>query len=331
MATPAADLRPLDRLRPVGWAGLAVGVAFLASVLSGALAGSALPVVLGTSMTRSGMDIAGVGCAGLTLLSLLLPAAVDIPGSALRDLARVRKAADRALVAVAGAWVVLVLLGLAFRTADAFGRPVTQLTGGEMLQWVTELAAGRGMVLTVGCAAVVLACAVVRLRDPDLVQVRIPLIAALLGLVTPAVTGHAGTSPDHQLAVMTIGVHVGAAALWVGGLASMLVLIARHRPLLDAALPRFSRIAGFCLIALTTTGALNAVVRLGSWTALFSTGYGLLVIAKAVCLVLLAGFGGLARRRLMTGRSPVLRWAGFEVALMAVTLGLAAALTQAAA
>ncbi|OLT10494.1 hypothetical protein BJF78_28710 [Pseudonocardia sp. CNS-139] len=195
---------------------------------------------------------------------------------------------------------------------------------------MTELAAGRGMALTAGCAAVVLGCAVVRLRDPDLVQVRIPLIATLLGLVTPAVTGHAGTAPDHQLAVMTIGLHVGGAALWVGGLAAILVLVARHRPLLDAVLPRFSRIAAFCLFALTVTGVLNAVVRLGSWAALVGTGYGWLVLAKTACLVGLAGLGGLARRRLRTGRNPVLRWAGFEVALMAVTIGLAAALTQAA-
>ena len=179
-------------------------------------------------------------------------------------------------------------------------------------------------------AAVVLGCAVVRLRDPALVQARIPLIAALLGLITPAVTGHAGSAPDHQLAVMTIGVHVGAAALWVGGLAALLVLVARHRPLLDEVLPRFSRIAGVCIVALTVTGVLNAVVRLGSWAALVGTGYGWLVLAKTGCLVLLAWLGWLARSRLAAGRTPVLRWAGFEVTLMAATLGLAAALTQAA-
>ena len=46
--------------------------------------------------------------------------------------------------------------------------------------------------------------------------------------------------------------------------------------------------------------------------------------------MLLAWLGWLARSRLAAGRTPVLRWAGFEVALMAATLGLAAALTQTA-
>ena len=44
----------------------------------------------------------------------------------------------------------------------------------------------------------------------------------------------------------------------------------------------------------------------------------------------LGALGSVARRRLTAGKAPVLRWAPVEVAVMAVTLGLAAALTQAA-
>jgi predicted lipoprotein with Yx(FWY)xxD motif len=73
---------------------------------------------------------------------------------------------------------------------------------------------------------------------------------------------------------------------------------------------------------------LNAVTRLDAWTDLFGTGYGWLVVAKTVLLVALAGLGGLARRRLRAGRTPVLRWAGLEVTVMALTIGVAAALSQ---
>jgi putative copper resistance protein D len=331
MTAPAAGPHPVDRyLLPVAWAGLAVGASFLASVLTGALAGSTLPVLVGTSVTRAGMDVAGVACVGLTLLGALLPQARALPGRALRDLSRVRATADRSLVLLAGSWLALVLVGIMFRVAAAFARPVSELNGGELVAWATQLAAGRGMVLTAGCAAVVLGCAAARLRDRNLVQVRIPMVAALLGLITPAVTGHAGSAQDHQLAVITVGAHVGAAALWVGGLGAVLVLVARHGPLLDAVLPRFSRLAGACMIAITLTGVLTAQFRLGSWAALVSTGYGWLVLAKVGSLVVLACLGGLARRRLAAGRTPVLRWAGLETALMATTLGLAAALTQTA-
>jgi putative copper resistance protein D len=84
----------------------------------------------------------------------------------------------------------------------------------------------------------------------------------------------------------------------VGGLGAVLVLVARHRALLDAVLPRFSLLAGVCVVAVAVTGVLNAQVRLEAWGALFTTGYGWLVVAKTGCLLLLAGLGGIARRRL---------------------------------
>ena len=180
------------------------------------------------------------------------------------------------------------------------------------------------------CAAAVLGCAVARLRDPEVVALRIVLVIALLGMLTPGVTGHASSSASHEVAVTTVALHVAAAALWVGGLGAILVLLGRRRALLQSVLPRFSMLAGFCLATVTVSGVLTAQVRLGSWAALFLTGYGALVIAKAVALGLLGGLGLLTRRRMAAGRVPVLRWAGVEVALMAVTLGLAAALSQAA-
>ena len=77
-------------------------------------------------------------------------------------------------------------------------------------------------------------------------------------------------------------------------------------------------------------GLLTAVIRLETWDAILATRYGNLVIAKIVCLVLLGLLGGVARRRLAAGRIPVLRWAGVEVSVMAITIGIAAALSQSA-
>ncbi len=315
--------RPSARLTPALWAVLALATAVVAAVLAGALAGTTLPALLGTGLTRAGADVAGITCVGLALVGLFLP--VGAP-----EANRVRRRADRALVVVGGAWVVLALLGIAFRAADGYGRPVTSLTGPDVLVWTTNLAAGRGALLTVACAAAVLGCAVARLRDPGLVPGRIVLVIALLGMLTPGVTGHASSSASHEVAVTTVALHVAAASLWVGGLAAILVLLGRRRELLVTALPRFSTLAGACLAVVTVSGVLTAQVRLGSWAALFFTGYGALVIAKAVALVLLGGLGLLTRRRMAAGRIPVLRWAGVEVTLMAVTLGLAAALSQAA-
>lgn len=312
-----------DVRTPALWSVVAVVSTVVAAVLAGALAGTTFPTLLGTGLTRVGGDVAGIACVGLALVGVLLP--VGAP-----EANRVRRQADRALVAVGSAWLVLALLGIAFRAADGYGRPVTSLTGPDLLVWATNLAAGRGALLTVACAGAVLGCAIARLRDPDLVAGRIVLVIALLGMLTPGVTGHASSSASHEVAVTTVALHVAAASLWVGGLGALLVLLGRRRELLATALPRFSTLAGFCLATVTVSGVLTAQVRLGSWAALFFTGYGALVIAKAGALVLLGGLGLLTRRRMAAGRVPVLRWAGIEVTLMAVTLGLAAALSQTA-
>jgi putative copper export protein/predicted lipoprotein with Yx(FWY)xxD motif len=312
-----------------GWLVLALGAAALAGVLGGALTGSAVAARVGATLTRSGADTAAVACVGLTLVGVLLPlGAAALPTSALRDLLRVQARADRALVAAAGGWLVLLLVGTAFRAADAVGRPVTELSAADVGSWATQLAAGRGTLLAAACAAAVLGCAVARVRRRDAVPVRVPAVVAVVGTVLPALTGHAGAGADHQLAIVAIAVHGGAAALWVGGLAAVLALVARHRALLDQVLPRFSRLAAGCLVAVAVSGVLNAVVRVGGWEPLVTTGYGWLVLVKTVLLGALAGLGGLARQRLLAHRTPVLRWAAGEVAVMALAVGVAAALSQ---
>jgi putative copper resistance protein D len=326
-----AVAHPGARLTPALWVVLAVATTVLAAAAAGALRGSSLPALLGTGVTRAASDAAGIACVGVALVGVLLPPPGHGRGAAYRaEAARVRDLIDRSLVALGGSWLALALLGVVFRAADGFGRPVTTLGARDVLAWATQLAAGRGALLTVACAAAVLGCAIARLRNPDAVAVRIVLVIALLGMLTPAVTGHASSSASHEVAVTTVALHVAAAALWVGGLGALLVLLGRRRELLRTALPRFSTLAAFCLVVVTVSGVLTAQVRLGSWAALVGTGYGALVLAKAGGLAVLGGLGLLTRRRMAAGRVPVLRWAGVEVAVMAVTLGLAAALSQTA-
>ncbi len=327
VSAPGAGTRAAAIGWPAGWVVLAVGTASAAAVLAGGLAATALPVLLGATITRAAADAAAVACVGLALVATLLPLGHARPP---RELRGVLRGVDRATVATAGGWLVLVLLGIGFRAAEAYGRPMSGLGATELRTFAFTLAAGRGLLLAAGCAAAVLVCAALRTRDPGRVPQRVVLVAALLGALTPAVTGHAGTAADHQLAVVTVALHVAAAALWVGGLGAVLVVAAPRPRLLDAVLPRFSTLAGACLACVVVSGVLNAVLRVSSFTALITTGYGRLVLAKAACVVVLGGLGYLARRRLASRRLPVLRWAGVEVVLMAVTIGLAAALTQSA-
>jgi len=174
-------IRPAARLTPALWVLVAAATSVVAAVLAGALRSTTLPTLFGTGLTRAGADIAGMTCVGLALVGVLIPV-----GSS--EAKRVRRRADRAIVVAGGVWLVIALLGIAFRAADGYGRPVSSLTGPDLLVWATNLAAGRGALLTVACAAAVLGCAVARLRDPDLVAIRVVLVIALL-LIARGVDG----------------------------------------------------------------------------------------------------------------------------------------------
>jgi putative copper resistance protein D len=171
-----------------------------------------------------------------------------------------------------------------------------------------------------------------------LVPARAVLSAAAFAMITPAVTGHAAAAAHYQVvSVIGIGVHVAAAAAWVGGLGALLLLVAPHRGLLVAVLPRFSQVATACISAVAATGVLAAAVQVAAghggleagWEALLGTGWGQILLAKTAVLAAIGALGWLTRRRMAASRTPLLRWAGYEVALMVVALGAAAALTQA--
>jgi putative copper resistance protein D len=131
----------------------------------------------------------------------------------------------------------------------------------------------------------------------------------------------------------SLAVHVGAAVLWVGGLAAVAWLALGNRPHLDVALPRFSRLAFGCFAAVLVSGVVNAAIRLGSVQALWQDHYGLLVLAKVAALVVLGLFGARHRNRSLAAveagsHRPFLRLAALELAVMAATVGLAVGLSK---
>jgi putative copper resistance protein D len=332
--TTASRLREV--VGPVGcWAALAVGATAAGGLLVAMSDGVAtLPgaTAVGVAVTRTAMVVAGVVVVGLAVLEVLLP-----PGD--RRAAPVLERTVPAALAAAGGWLAAVLLAIVFGAANAFARPVTGVESAELVTWSTQLGAGQGMLLVACATALVVGCTAVRARRPGLVPPRVVLAVALFAIITPAVTGHAGATHEYQLvSVIGVGFHVAAAAAWVGGLGAILVLVAPRRGLLVAVLPRFSRMAAVCIAAVAATGVLTAVVRLPPalehvrWEAgvqlLLATGWGQLLVAKTAALGVIGCLGWLTRRRMAASRTPLLLWAGYEVALMAVALGLAAALTQ---
>src|SRR5262249_1165242 len=113
-------------------------------------------------------------------------------------------------------------------------------------------------------------------------------------------------------------------------------------PLLLGTMARFSPFALGAVIAIAITGVIQAYIDVRSVHALFSTTYGLLVVAKVVLLLVLIGFGALNRQQILPALKKVVEraaapgWVGSwarnsfrgELSLMLVVFGVTAALVS---
>ncbi|MDX2356542.1 cytochrome c oxidase assembly protein [Dietzia sp. PP-33] len=158
----------------------------------------------------------------------------------------------------------------------------------------------------------------------------------VLSLLPVAATGHASGSTAHDIATNSLIIHLFAAAFYVGGLVAVLAHTMRGGSRVALALRRFSVVATVAIIALGFSGIINALVRLHP-ADLFSSTYGLLVLAKALLLGLLAMFGLAMRRRIISkiesrsanapvDRGTLLRIGLVEAVVMAGTIGLSVSL-----
>ncbi|SDJ02132.1 copper transport protein [Frankineae bacterium MT45] len=136
-------------------------------------------------------------------------------------------------------------------------------------------------------------------QDTEPRRLRGEVAALLIGLVvTFAFTGHADAQDPRWLALTSQMTHLAAMAIWLGGLAMLLIgLLPRAVPdELDAVLPRFSLVAYGCVAVLAVSGSYQAWLGIGTWSAFTGTRYGQLVIAKIVLFALMLGIAYFSRR-----------------------------------
>ncbi len=117
---------------------------------------------------------------------------------------------------------------------------------------------------------------------------------------TRSETGHPADHGNFRFGVFVDWVHLLAAGLWIGALFCMTIVIfpvlrrrmSERRPDLAADIfQRLSVLAGWALALILATGIWTAWKQLGSWSALFETSYGhiLLVKLSLVALLILIG------------------------------------------
>ncbi|WP_148315107.1 cytochrome c oxidase assembly protein [Streptomyces sp. CCM_MD2014] len=335
MATEAkpGGVRRLSRL-PLVLAGAtvcAVAVA-LAMVQAGGGASTSVPglpdagtvTVWGLPVARTLTDVGAVATVGaLLLVVVLLPGGRRLTATQLRYLTWAG--------AAAASWTVAAALAMVFTLADLFAQPVGNVLSAAMLaDFVATDAQGRSYALMIGAGA---ATATFCVGVTTARWARLAFVVALAGLLPPAFSGHSAASGNHDAAVTSLALHLLGIAVWVGGLLFVLVVAARREEEAADAARRFSPLAAWALLAVAASGIVNAVVRLPSPETLFTSAYGLMVIAKTVALAALGGIGWWHRRRtlptLRTGRRRAfVQLAIGELLLMAAAMGLAVGLSR---
>lgn len=322
--------------------GAAVGTA-LAAVLVGLVLTpvAAIPGVPGPdAVVRYGLpiarvlfDLAAVATVGLNLLPFLV--GLTRPRSAEPVLAAARRAAAFSALALA----VCSLVVLVLQTAEVRPQDGSGISPGLVADYVRTVSAGKALMFVGVVAVVSFALSIWAVRAGDAVPAELRAAVALFALLPLPVTGHATDFRWQDYAMISMELHVLGAAVWMGGLSAVVVVLAVNRTLLAAALPRFSLLATVCLCVVAVTGLFNAVVELISvpgrslLDGLFGTGYGTLVILKIACYGALGALGANIRWRLLPGivrhqRTALVGWATLELAVMGAAFGFAVVLTR---
>jgi copper transport protein len=232
------------------------------------------------------------------------------------------------LLIAAAFGLISALLGIGLQSAESAGVPLWKITGsviGDVLgeRFGTVWAAGAIAWLVLGAATLVVLAPRSR-RAPVLQSASLGADGALLApgtwgarllplsipaaalLFLPALAGHASIQHPVWLFLPANLIHVSAMSAWLGGLVALLGCVpagtrwlegADRTRLLAGSLARFSPIALGCVLALTATGVIQALIQINAFSELWNTPYGRAVLVKIGLILGLIGLGALNRQR----------------------------------
>ena len=189
-------------------------------------------------------------------------------------------------------WVLGQGLNILTTLANILG---TSLTGAldptSLRSFVSQIDLGKYMFVQL-VLALLICTAVSRIRT--VAAANALLLLSIVAVIAPIFASHSASSGSHSLAIGSLIVHVVALTFWVGGLIAITVLSATDRAI---ALPRFSSLSLWAVIAVVVSGSANAWARLNFQSA-WSSNYARLVILKVLLTAGLIYLGYLNRKHL---------------------------------
>ena len=189
-------------------------------------------------------------------------------------------------------WVLGQGLNILTTLANILG---TSLSGAldptSLRSFVSQIDLGKYMFVQL-VLALLICTAVSRIRT--IAAANALLLLSIVAVIAPIFASHSASSGSHSLAIGSLIVHVVALTFWVGGLIAITVLSATDRAI---ALPRFSSLSLWAVIAVVVSGSANAWARLNFQSA-WSSNYARLVILKVLLTAGLIYLGYLNRKHL---------------------------------
>jgi copper transport protein len=239
----------------------------------------------------------------------------------------------RLLVGAAATGLLCSLAGVVLQGALGGGVSLGSALDRDIVEASLETRTGEAWAIRAGLWAAVLAV-VALMRRPAFAPAAVLMALAAALVVSLPLAGHADTQEPQALLVPADVVHVIAAGAWLGGLVILVVAYWRrtHAPGAAEATRRFSSLALYAVLAIAAAGAAQAWFYLDGPGSLFTTTYGVSLLAKIVLLGVIVAIASGNRRRVrdLVRTGALKRAMRAEVAVAVLVLAATAVLVRAA-
>jgi copper transport protein len=185
------------------------------------------------------------------------------------------------------------LLAMPLEVGYTAGRSLGVITDGSAWRAVFDTTLGLAWVIrAVAIAATAAILLPTRSRSRSTWWQLILIIGLVVVGTASAYGGHGATGRWHYLGVFLTMLHVSSMAVWLGGLAMLVISFSEAQ---RSGVERFSSIALLAVASVVVTGTIQGFRQIGSFDGLTSTSYGKLLIWKLIAVAAVLGVAAVAR------------------------------------